>query len=170
MAVMPLNADRNERNRRAVDAWTKSTRRTSHRPPEGSTRGRGPRDGNGSPCGPAYRTAGEPPPFLIPDLAERSSNGLPVRPDGGDLSSPRTVHLLDRATGQDRRRLRRVPAAAPGHHLPFATLIYALLYTPGIGLTGWEWFWVVIAGLFDIAHWAAGASQRNQLPGRRSAV
>jgi hypothetical protein len=54
--------------------------------------------------------------------------------------------------------------------LPFATLIYVLLYTPGIGLTGWEWFWVVVAGVFDILHWAAGASQRNQLPGRRSAV
>jgi hypothetical protein len=54
--------------------------------------------------------------------------------------------------------------------LPFATLIYALLYTPGIGLTGWEWFWVAVAGLFDILHWAASASQRSQLPGRRSTV
>jgi hypothetical protein len=54
--------------------------------------------------------------------------------------------------------------------LPFATLIYVLLYTPGIGLTGWEWFWVAVAGVFDIVHWAAGASQRNQLPGRRSTV
>jgi hypothetical protein len=52
--------------------------------------------------------------------------------------------------------------------LPFATLIYALLYTPGIGLTGWEWFWVAVAGLFDILHWVAGASQRSQF--RRSAV
>ena len=33
--------------------------------------------------------------------------------------------------------------------LPFATLLYVVLYTPGIGLTGWEWFWVVIAGLLD---------------------
>jgi hypothetical protein len=54
--------------------------------------------------------------------------------------------------------------------LPFATLIYALLYTPGIGLTGWEWSWVVAAGLFDIVHWAASPSQRSQLPGRRSTV
>jgi hypothetical protein len=54
--------------------------------------------------------------------------------------------------------------------LPFAPLMYVLLYTPGIGLTGWEWFWVVVAGLFDIVHWAAGASQRNQLRGPRSAV
>ena len=52
--------------------------------------------------------------------------------------------------------------------LPFATLIYVLLYTPGRGLTGGEWLWVVLAGLFDLGHWAAGASQRNQLPGRRA--
>ena len=47
-----------------------------------------------------------------------------VRPNLGSggrhqgYSLPRVVHLLDRATGKDRRRLRRVPAAAPWHHLP----------------------------------------------------
>jgi hypothetical protein len=54
--------------------------------------------------------------------------------------------------------------------LPFATLIYVLLYTPGRGLTGWDWFWVALAGLFDLGHWAAGASQRNQVPGRRASA
>ena len=49
--------------------------------------------------------------------------------------------------------------------LPFATLIYVILYTPGIGLTGWEWFWVILAALFDIGHWGASYSQRNQIPG-----
>jgi len=52
--------------------------------------------------------------------------------------------------------------------LPFATLIYLLLWTPGQGLSGWDWFWVVLAGLLDIAHWGASASQRNQIPGRRT--
>jgi hypothetical protein len=51
--------------------------------------------------------------------------------------------------------------------LPFATLIYVLLYTPGRGVTGGDWFWVTLAALFDIGHWVAGASQRNQIPGRR---
>jgi hypothetical protein len=50
--------------------------------------------------------------------------------------------------------------------LPFATLIYVLLYTPGGGLTGWDWVWVTVAALLDIGHWTAGATQRNQLPGR----
>src|SRR5215213_2559867 len=115
---MPSNADRDRSRRRAADAGTKSTSRTSHRPQDDRTRGRGPSNGGGSPDGSAYRTAGEPPPFLTPNLAERSSNGLLVRPAGGDLPSPRTVHLLDRTTGEDRRRLQRVPAAAPRHHLP----------------------------------------------------
>ena len=53
--------------------------------------------------------------------------------------------------------------------LPFATLIYVILYTPGIGLTGWEWFWVILAGLFDIGHWGASYTQRNQIPGARGA-
>ena len=45
--------------------------------------------------------------------------------------------------------------------LPVATLMYAVLYTPGVGLTGWEWFWVVIAGVLDVSHWAVGATQRD---------
>jgi uncharacterized membrane protein len=52
--------------------------------------------------------------------------------------------------------------------LPFATLIYLLLSTPGRGLSGRDWFWVVLAALLDIGHWVAGASQRNQIPGRRA--
>jgi hypothetical protein len=71
--------------------------------------------------------------------------------------------------GKDRRRLRHLPPALLGIiFLPFATLMYVLLYTPGRGLTGWDWFWVVVAALLDIGHWAAGATQRNQLPGRRT--
>jgi hypothetical protein len=43
---------------------------------------------------------------------------------------------------------------------PFGTLMYVLFYTPGAGLTGWEWFWVVFAGVLDVAHMLAGARQR----------
>ena len=44
--------------------------------------------------------------------------------------------------------------------LPFATLIYVILWQAG-GLSGWDWFWVAIAALFDIGHWGAGAAQRR---------
>ena len=49
--------------------------------------------------------------------------------------------------------------------LPFATLMYVILYTAGIGLTGWDWFWVVLAGILDVAHWGGGWTQRQQVPG-----
>ena len=50
--------------------------------------------------------------------------------------------------------------------LPFATLIYVILYTPGFGLAPWEWFWVVLAGVFDLAHLVAGIARRRELMGR----
>ena len=53
--------------------------------------------------------------------------------------------------------------------LPFATLIYVVLYVPGVGLSGWGWFWVILAALLDISHWGASYTQRNQIPGVRGA-
>jgi hypothetical protein len=50
--------------------------------------------------------------------------------------------------------------------LPFATLMYVILYTPGFGLAPWEWFWVVLAGVFDLAHVVAGIARRRELMGR----
>jgi hypothetical protein len=46
--------------------------------------------------------------------------------------------------------------------LPFATLMYAILYLPGRGLTGWDWCWVVVAGAFDLGQWGASAGQRRR--------
>jgi hypothetical protein len=47
--------------------------------------------------------------------------------------------------------------------LPFATLMYVILYTPGFGLTGFEWFWVILAALFDLAHLATTIARRREL-------
>ena len=44
--------------------------------------------------------------------------------------------------------------------LPFATLIYVILWQVG-GLSGWDWFWVAVAALFDLGHWGASAAQRR---------
>jgi hypothetical protein len=49
--------------------------------------------------------------------------------------------------------------------LPFTTLIYVIVYVPGVGLTGWGFFWVILALLLDISHWGASYTQRNQIPG-----
>lgn len=50
---------------------------------------------------------------------------------------------------------------------PMATLLYAVLHTPGAGLDGWEWFWVGVAALFDVAHSSAVAARREELMPRR---
>jgi hypothetical protein len=46
--------------------------------------------------------------------------------------------------------------------LPFATLMYVILWTAG-GLSGWDWFWVGLAALLDIGHWGSGAVQRRSV-------
>lgn len=53
--------------------------------------------------------------------------------------------------------------------LPFATLIYVLLWQTG-GLSNADWFWVALAALFDVAHWGTSYTQRQQAPFYRSRV
>jgi hypothetical protein len=50
--------------------------------------------------------------------------------------------------------------------LPFTTLIYVIVYIPGVGLTGWGFFWVILALLLDLGHLGTSYSQREQIPGR----
>jgi hypothetical protein len=52
--------------------------------------------------------------------------------------------------------------------LPLATLMYAVLHIPGDSLGGWEWFWIVLAGVLDVTHWAASATQRDEVARLRS--
>jgi hypothetical protein len=51
--------------------------------------------------------------------------------------------------------------------LPFATLMYVVLDRPGVALGGWEWFWIAVAALFDLAHLGFAATQRRDVPGLR---
>jgi hypothetical protein len=39
--------------------------------------------------------------------------------------------------------------------LPFTTLIYVLVWGPG-GLEGWDWLWVGLAFLLDLATYTSG--------------
>lgn len=48
--------------------------------------------------------------------------------------------------------------------LPFATLMYVLLWSPG-GLQGLDWLWVGLAALLDILNIVgAGAANRDRIP------
>jgi hypothetical protein len=50
--------------------------------------------------------------------------------------------------------------------LPFTTLMYVILWTPGIGLTTWDWFWLFMAVVIDVMHYSSAAySNRSQIPG-----
>jgi hypothetical protein len=50
--------------------------------------------------------------------------------------------------------------------LPFTTLMYAVLHTPGVGLVGWDWFWLFLAALLDIGGAASSArANRDRMPG-----
>ena len=50
--------------------------------------------------------------------------------------------------------------------LPFTTIMYVLLWTPGIGLTGFDWFWLILAVFCDVTHYGSNAYyNRNRMPG-----
>jgi hypothetical protein len=46
--------------------------------------------------------------------------------------------------------------------VPFTTLMYALVYTPGVGLTGLDWLWVALAFVLDIGGYAGSYGNRKQ--------
>lgn len=50
--------------------------------------------------------------------------------------------------------------------LPFTTLMYVLVYTPGIGLVSWGWVWVILGFLLDMSSYGGSAySNRSRIPG-----
>lgn len=50
--------------------------------------------------------------------------------------------------------------------LPFTTLMYVLLWTPSVGLVGFDWFWLVLAIFLDLGHMGGvGYANRDRLPG-----
>jgi len=53
--------------------------------------------------------------------------------------------------------------------LPFTTLMYVILWSPGIGLVGFDWFWLILAVVIDIGQFGGSTwANRNRIPGYRS--
>ena len=53
--------------------------------------------------------------------------------------------------------------------LPFTTLMYTILWSPGVGLSGSDWVWVGIALVLDLSHYAYSAyGNRDRIPGMSS--
>jgi hypothetical protein len=50
--------------------------------------------------------------------------------------------------------------------LPLTTLFYVVMWTPGVGLNGFDWVWLALAVMLDISHMAAsGYANRDRVPG-----
>lgn len=48
--------------------------------------------------------------------------------------------------------------------LPFTTLFYVILYSPGIGLRGWDWLWLGLAFMLDVMHYSSTYAGRDRIP------
>jgi hypothetical protein len=46
--------------------------------------------------------------------------------------------------------------------LPLTTLVYVLAYRPVTGVSGWGWFFVVLAVLFDLGSYGGGVFSRRR--------
>ena len=100
----------------------------------------------------------------VPPTGSRRAkpDGVLVRSSGWPRAAVCLLHLLDHAS-------RQVDAAFDTWifpllgliFLPLATLLYAVLWTVG-GLSGWAWFWVILAAVLDLAHGATAAASRSQ--------
>ena len=85
---------------------------------------------------------------------------------GGALPASRAAHSLDRQTGPRRCGVQHLSPPVLGIiFLPFATLIYVIVYTPSVGLAGFDWFWVILAVLLDIGHWTPATPNATRSPG-----
>lgn len=51
--------------------------------------------------------------------------------------------------------------------LPFTTLIYVLVYSPVTGLQGFDWIWIILALMVDLASYGGSAvANKDKIPGQ----
>lgn len=49
--------------------------------------------------------------------------------------------------------------------VPYTTIMYVLVWTPGIGVNGWDWLWIGLGLWLDVMKWGQIAANRNEMPG-----
>jgi len=49
--------------------------------------------------------------------------------------------------------------------LPFTTLMWLFLGAPPAEIQGFDWFWIVLAVMIDLGHYATGYTQRSNVRG-----
>jgi hypothetical protein len=48
---------------------------------------------------------------------------------------------------------------------PYTTVMYMLVWTPVVGIVGWDWMWIALGVLLDIMKWSQIANSRRGIPG-----
>lgn len=49
--------------------------------------------------------------------------------------------------------------------LPYTTIMYVLVWSPGVGLAGWDWLWVLLGVALDVMKWGQIFHKRKEIPG-----
>ena len=49
--------------------------------------------------------------------------------------------------------------------LPYTTIMYLLIWTPVVGITGWDWMWLILGLLLDVMKWVQTVNYRRSVPG-----
>ena len=47
----------------------------------------------------------------------------------------------------------------------YTTIMYFLVWSPWIGVVGWDWVWIGLGVMLDIMKWGQIANKRKQIPG-----
>jgi hypothetical protein len=54
--------------------------------------------------------------------------------------------------------------------VPYTTIMYVLVWTPGIGVNGWDWLWIGLGLMLDIMKWGQIYENRQGVPGYEGQV
>jgi hypothetical protein len=52
--------------------------------------------------------------------------------------------------------------------LPYTTIMYVLVWSPGIGVYGWDWVWIGLGVVLDVMKWGQIIDKRREIPGYSS--
>ncbi|MGD9047961.1 MAG: SHOCT domain-containing protein [Anaerolineae bacterium] len=48
---------------------------------------------------------------------------------------------------------------------PYTTIMYVLVWSPGVGVAGWDWLWIGFGVALDVMKWSQVFNNRKQVPG-----
>ena len=48
---------------------------------------------------------------------------------------------------------------------PYTTVMFLLSWSPGLGIYGWDWMWIVLGVMLDVMKWTQVAQNRRRVPG-----